>query len=308
MNLNKIKILLVGKGYWGNIWYKTIFKKNIDFVVVDKILKTSIDTNGIKNFELLEDALNAEEFTHAIIASPSENHLEIFKQINIKIPEDRILIEKPCGSSIEDFKDNVEFFPGYLFLYSEPFKYIRENISMIGDPIMYRSTRASMGPQPRTDISVVADYLIHDLYIFAELFGYDDIEILSSHPQKHFDHSVKADTISLQLKNKNIFADMFSSWWYPTKHREVIITGKSGTFLWINDTLRYYKNSYKETKNIDRNGNIRYDLFHSDARDIILTEKLTVDSELEHFLNRDRFKIHSNQVWKLINKIENKNL
>lgn len=306
-----MKILLVGKGYWGNVWYKTLFKNFIDFSVVDKVLVHGKDSNGINNYNNLDDALCKEEFTHAIIATPSENHVEVYNRIySFHINPQNILVEKPCGMSAIDFYDYDDFFPGYLFLYCEPYKYIKSHLSDIGIPIMYKSIRASMGPQPRTDISIVADYLIHDLYLFADLFGFDDIEVLNSIPQKHFIHSNKPDTISTQLynltdKSTGVIGDMFSSWWYPYKQREVIISGDKGTFLWSNDKLKYFENAYRKTNNIDKNRNYRYELFHSNSEDIILTEKMTVDSELEHFLAGHKYPIRPSQVWKLINNIEN---
>lgn len=303
--MNKFRILLIGKGIWGSNWYKTLFKKGIEFAVVDKVLKNQIDDHGIVNYDSVERAFDRQLFTHAVIATPSENHLEIFNKLTTIIPDENILIEKPCGTSIKEFENNFGFFPGYLFLYSEPYKFIKENLNDIGDTIMYRSTRASMGPQPRTDISVVADYLIHDLYIFADLFGFDNIDIINTYPQKHFIHANKYDTVSVQLKRQRIFADMFSSWWYPYKQREVIISGTDGTFLWINDTLRFVKNSSRRTQNVDRYGNFRYDLFHSDAKDIILTEKMTLDCELDFFLSGQSSIIRPTSVWRLIDKIEN---
>ena len=306
--MNKqIRILLIGKGLWGTNWYKTLFRKGIDFSVVDKMLKNCVDDRHILNYNTLEQALDQQSFTHAIIATPSENHLEIFESLETIIPNEQILIEKPCGASAIDFEKKGKFFPGYLFLYSEPYKYIKEHLNKIGIPVMYRSTRAAMGPQPRTDVTVVADYLIHDLYIFADLFGFENITVEGASLTRLFTHSNLPDTVTVQLNNiapRPIFADMFSSWWYPYKQREVIIAGTEGTFLWINDTLRFVENAFRKTQSVDRRGFHRYDLFHSDGRDIILTEKMTLDCELDFFLSGQTPNIRPSQVWDLIEKIE----
>ena len=44
--INKAKILLIGYGYWGQIWYKTLRKSGYLAVVVDPIFKTQISQPG----------------------------------------------------------------------------------------------------------------------------------------------------------------------------------------------------------------------------------------------------------------------
>ena len=125
------------------------------------------------NIEDLSLFNNLEEvnvtYTHAILAVNANLHSDIIKKLNI--PQENILVEKPCGVSLEDAKLIKNTFPGYIFLYSDEYQYIKNNINKIGKPLFWKSIRASMGPRVRADVSILEDYMIHDIYLYLDLFG-----------------------------------------------------------------------------------------------------------------------------------------
>ena len=78
------------------------------------------------------------------------------------------MVEKPCSIHLSHAYEMQDCYPGYLQLHSPAYQYIKNHIGDIGDPQLYRSTRASMGPRVRTDLSIVEDYMVHDIYLFMD--------------------------------------------------------------------------------------------------------------------------------------------
>ena len=120
--MGNIKILLVGCGYWGKNWYNTIKNSSYELVGV-------VDPNPILDVDVpLFDNINSVnvDYSHIILSVPPKHVNKIFK--DIKIESSKILIEKPCGVSKKDVKKLVEFYPGFIFLNSPHYKYIKKNI------------------------------------------------------------------------------------------------------------------------------------------------------------------------------------
>ena len=236
--MEDIKILLIGCGHWGRNWYRTIIGSQYKLVgVVDPNPKIELAVPKFNNIE----EVNV-DYTHVIIATNAEFHSKIFELSNL--PPERILIEKPCGVNIHDAHKLKDAFPGYIFLYSDEFQYIKNNLSRIGKPHYWKSIRASMGPRVRSDVSIIEDYMIHDLYMFLDLFGSSFIKQLNL--TKEFNSPVLQSSCNLHLyTNKNIRGDFYSSWIYPDKERKIVISGTKGSFIWEGDNL-YFDSTYWE--------------------------------------------------------------
>ena len=297
--MGNIKILLVGCGYWGKNWYNTIKNSSCELVGV-------VDPNPILDVDVpLFDNINSVnvDYSHIILSVPPKHVNKIFK--DIKIESSKILIEKPCGVSKKDVKKLGEFYPGFIFLNSPHYQYIKKNINKIGKPLFFNSSRASMGPRIRTDVSILEDYLIHDLYIFMGLFG-NEISIENVFMSNTFNNPIKSDTINLNLKCENIRADMFSSWWFPQKTRKLFIIGDKGSFIWEDESLRFYNGYYKEIDGMDKNRNDGYELIDSLTEPLIYTsQKSNLELELDNFINNKKLDVTALDVWDLIERIKN---
>ena len=232
--MEDIKILLVGCGYWGKNWYKTIKNSKYTLVgVVDPSPVIDVNTplfNDINDVDI--------EYTHVILAVNAKLHSKIINQLNI--PQENILVEKPCGVNVDDAHKIKDAFPGFIFLYSDEYQYIKNNLNKIGKPQYWKSIRASMGPKVRSDVSVLEDYMIHDLYIYKDLFG--ECKVYNKYWNKDFKDPIKYSSLHLELRGK-ISGSFYSSWNYPIKERKIIIKGDKGSFIWENDDL-YYDNTH----------------------------------------------------------------
>jgi predicted dehydrogenase len=298
-------VLLIGKGYWGKNWYNTLLKTKTKFSVVEPTLRSSVDENGIQNYNSLA-SVNLDEFTHAIVSTNAYCHVETYEVLQKRLLNHRILVEKPCGTTLEEAHDLVKCFPGYIQLHSPAFNYIRSHFNLIGKPHLFKSNRASMGPRLRNDVTVVEDYMIHDLYIFIEMFGFpENIRVeFSKLTSRLFNCPSDTALVSLVHEKYPIHAELFSSWCYPKKERTLIISGDNGSFIWTNDDLYYNSSKYQIREGKDTYGNTDNHLLLSTDVKVNLPTKSVMECELENLLNDEpKGGQYIIDVWKLMNKI-----
>jgi predicted dehydrogenase len=290
------KILLIGCGYWGKNWYKTILSSSYELVgVVDPNPVIDVNVPLFKNLKEVDVV-----YTHAIIATNAELHSNLKNQLNI--PDSNILIEKPCGiSNRSEFND---CFPGYIFLSSPQYKYIKEIIDqeILGKIIYSRFKRASMGPRIRTDVSIIEDYAIHDLYLYQALFNPENINIIGGSLLNSFNDPIKHDTLFLDISSGDHVTSFFSSWRYPNKTRKIEIIGEKGSIIWDNDNVFIYSSQYKKIDGLDENRNVGYELKEGTLIETQLDlSKSNMHLQLDDFINQiDRNNIFTktnNLIW-----------
>lgn len=219
-----------------------------------------------------------------------------------------ILVEKPCGLNSEDAFWIKNSYQGFIFLHDPLYQYIKNNITDLGDILSFHSVRASMGPRIRTDVSIIEDYLIHDLYIFGDLFGFKKINSLYKFEVNQFDEPIKTpNEITLKFRLDNMGVSMFSSWWWPQKERQIIIVGTKGSFIWKDDELLIKREYYKEISGIDNFGNQGYKLVQdpTETRLNNLLSKSNLELELDSFISGKKpFSDNlTTEVWKFMESI-----
>jgi predicted dehydrogenase len=294
-----IKILLIGCGYWGKNWYNTILSSNYELVGV-------VDPNPVIKIEVpLFDSIKEVnvDYTHAIIATNAESHFDLKNQL--KCPDKNILIEKPCG--LYNDRDQLsKCFPGYIFLSSPQFIYIKSLLDKkeLGNILYSRFERASMGPRIRTDVSIIEDYAIHDLYLYQALFEYESTDINCIKLLNSFNDPIKEDTLFLTINYKKHISTFFSSWRYPRKIRKIEIIGEKGSIIWDNDNVYLNSTHYNKIEDIDANRNIGYELINNSEQTIKFNHtKSNLYLQLDDFINkknRNKVFINTNNLIKKI--------
>lgn len=280
------KILLIGFGRWGKIWYNTIINYKRDLIV------GVVDPNGTGNFKLdIPHFIDIDdvdvEFTHAILAVPASLQLPLFEKLKKKIPAKNILVEKPVGLVDEKLDDA---FPGFVFLHHPIHQYIKDNMKKdLGKIHDYRTIRASMGPTLRKDCSIIEDYLIHDIYMFIDLFTADVDAFIPPTKSVVIINKFKNYPISSILLTGNVWncnIQMESSWWYPEKIRKTIIIGEKGSYIWDGDGLVYDDSYYKEINGKDKFNNEGYELVEGEKHQVRIETFLTpLTVQLINFLH-----------------------
>lgn len=286
------KVVLVGCGYWGKNWYKTL--KNLPDVEVVAVIDPEpaiVVENGVK--DLVEFEKLNPIYTHVIVAVEAKYHkgyLDYFRQ---KVSPSNVLVEKPCGLLTEPREDFYGCYPGFLFLSSPHYKRIKSMIKekMLGDILYSHFWRASMGPRIRTDVSIIEDYMIHDLYIYQDLFKYKVSQLeLRSDVQSYFGEQVKPSTATIEITNPEDRhkATFFSSWIYPQKERKIVIVGTEGSVIWEGEKLYFTRSHYSKIEDRDQYGNKGWELREHPILEITPEEKRsTLELEFIDFTNHE---------------------
>lgn len=286
------KVVLVGCGYWGKNWYNTLSKlSDVEIVAV-------IDPKPVIEVKNQYDDLASFDaaclvYSHAIIAVQAEHHKVYTKYFKAKLGGENVLVEKPCGLLSEPREHYYDCYPGYLFLSTPHYKRIKSMIKekMLGDILYSHFWRASMGPRIRTDVSIIEDYMIHDLYIYQDLFQYKlkDLSV-SINADRQLGEKIKPSTATIELTNagNKHRATFFSSWIYPMKERKIVIVGTEGSIIWEGDKLYFTRSHYSNIEGVDKYGNIGWELKEYPTNDITPEEKRsTLELEFEDFINQE---------------------
>lgn len=303
-----IKVVLVGCGYWGKNWYNTLKNmEGVDVVCVidpNPSIKVKTQAANLESFE----SLNL-RYDKAVIASQAEYHNLYVNYFKNRIGAKNVLVEKPCGKISEDRSQYYDCFPGFIFLSSAIHKKIKHLLhsGSIGEVLYANFSRASMGPRIRTDVSIVEDYMIHDLYIFADLFQINQDKLkVSSVISNNLSGKILPDTAHVKLEHtdKEIIFSFFSSWIYPKKERSMIIVGSTGSIIWEGEKLYISRSHYKSIDGRDKRGNEGWDLLEYETEDITPQEKRSnIELQFVDFVDEVSRKDCLQKVDNLIRKI-----
>jgi len=278
--MQKIKVSLIGYGYWGPKLARNFQNSNFFNLVsiIDKSQKNL--TKAKKDFPLVradknyKDILKVKNISLVIIATPTNTHTEIAKFV---IQQGmHVLVEKPLSLSLNEVtklenlarRNKKLLFVDYPFLFSGSINYIKKMIDSkkYGDLIEIESFREQA--PIRKDCNVVWDLCVHDISILNYL--------LNKKPKNTKSIKVKnlnsrlADTayINLIYKNKlNVFIK--NSWISPIKIRLIKFKFKKA-IIHCNENEPIYKIKIFKKKN---KSNLEYNL---EIPEIDLTEPLSL--------------------------------
>lgn len=286
------KVVLVGCGYWGKNWYNTLTKRDdVEIVaVIDPKPVIPVNNHYISLDEFKE--ANITGYESVIIATQAEYHKYYYDYFynETELGNIDVLIEKPCGLP-EDKNDLEGCFPGYIFLSSPQYKTIKQmvNQKMLGN-IMYATfKRASMGPRLRTDVDIIDDYMIHDLYMYCDLFKSSFADRISGSVMKNFGKDIKHDTAFVTIDSLDQVVTFFSSWNYPRKERLIEIVGDKGSIIWKDDKVTFIRSYYEDIDGEDKYRNQGYELI--EGYEIDITPDITksnLDLQFDDFIRGAR--------------------
>ena len=283
--MQKIKVSLIGYGYWGTKLARNF--QNSNFFNLVSIIDTSKKnlSNAKKDFPLVradnnyKDISKIKNVSLVVISTPTKTHSKIAK-FALKNGK-HVLVEKPLSLSLSDVnvlenlakKNKKLLFVDYPFLFSGSINYIKKIIDSkkFGDLLEVESFREQA--PIRRDCNVVWDLCVHDISILNYLLN-ENPKSLKSLKVKSL-NSPLADTAYLNLvyKNKiNVF--LKSSWISPTKIRLIKFKFKKA-IIHCDENEPIYK--IKIFKRRDKNS-LEYNL---EIPEIDLTEPLAV---LVHYI------------------------
>lgn len=232
----KIRIGLVGYGYWGPNIAKNLLKNNeIKFVSVfdqsEKALKKAKETYPFISVESNITSENIQNIDAFIIATPIETHYETAKLL---LENDKhVLIQKPMAhksdlceelTQIADSK-NKTLMVAHTFIFTPSIQKIKKDIEdkKYGNLNYLTSTRINLGLFQRSH-NVVWDLAPHDFSIINFLINKKPLFISAT--GSHHTSSKLVDFANITIGyDDNFIATINLNWLSPIKIRHIIIGG-----------------------------------------------------------------------------------
>ena len=248
--MSKIKVCVVGMGYWGPKVARNIFiHPNFELVSVCDLnlpkAQKAVDGFGANLIPVFSDPIHAittVECDLVILATPPQSHAELGSLI-LEMGSN-LLIEKPVGLSLSEKKIlvdlakkyNSKIFVDHTYLFTPEFARVREAVESgeLGSLNYYLSTRVNLG-LIQSDISVVEDLAIHDIAILDVLIPELPLYVTCNGIRVEPSTQISSAFMTLSYRN-NFMAQISVSWNSPVKVREIHLSGDSGMLLW-DDTL-----------------------------------------------------------------------
>ena len=171
----KIKVAIVGCGYWGTNIVATLSKINsVQVNVYDSDLeKTKLISRRFPKIKIInsfKEILNDKKIKGVIIATNPTTHFEISKKI-ISAGK-HLFIEKPLTNNSRHIKKlinlskiyNTKIMSGYIYHYNPYIEFINKTLKRksLGEIKFLEFSRNNLGPI-RTDISCIWDLASHDI-------------------------------------------------------------------------------------------------------------------------------------------------
>ena len=265
----KIKIGLIGYGYWGpNLLRNFYTAKDCQVLKVCDSRQERLDLVKKNNSNILttvniDELCNDINIDAIVISTPVYSHYELAKKslLNGK----HVLIEKPLTASVSQAEELIELanqkklilMVDHTFLYTGAVKKIKSLIDKqeIGKMQYFDSTRINLGLfQP--DVNVLWDLAPHDISILNYLIKeipYSVNAIGISHTKNGIEN-IAYMTLNYQ---EDFIAHFNCSWTSPVKVRQTLIGGDKKMILYNDlepsEKIRIYDTSYSHKTDEEKN-------------------------------------------------------
>lgn len=239
--MRKIKVVVVGYGYWGpNLVRNILLNNNYELVYVvdsdENRAKIAFEKHGVSTKSSVYEIPGLENIDLAVIATRPSSHLELislFADFNIAC-----LVTKPSGKSKQDAlsikeisdKKNIKVYCDFTYHFSIYINYLLQDKKaqeIISNMREYVSYRTSLGII-QADVDVIADLAVHDIYILKLLRGKMPSRVSALSLGVGPGNQIESAFISL-VWNDSFSAAIHVSWKSPKKSRLIsIISDNAG--------------------------------------------------------------------------------
>jgi predicted dehydrogenase len=261
--MNKIKVAVIGFGYWGPNIVRNFHSQlncDVEYVVDSSHERLAIVNENYPNTKTsknLDDVIKNPNIDAVIIATPVFTHYEIAKKAlsNGK----HVLIEKPMTSSAKEADDlinlsikfNKVLMVDHTFLYTGSVQKISSIIKedFIGKVQYIDSTRINLGLfQP--DVNVLWDLAPHDISIVNYIVDEKPYSVQAV-GVSHTNNDIENIAYLNLNYNCSMIAHFHCSWTSPVKIRKFLIGGESKMIAWDDmeptEKIKIYDTSYSHS-------------------------------------------------------------
>lgn len=233
--MGKIKISVIGCGYWGKNLVRNFSELGVLTSVCDansELAKSTSQQYKVQAHTL--DQVLESDVEGVVIAAPAAQHYEI-SQKALKAGK-HVFVEKPLSLKVEEAKMLCDFslqvnrtlMVGHLLQYHPAFLELKRLIAKgdLGRLQYIYSNRLNLG-KFRNEENILWSFAPHDISMILSLVG-DLPETVYATGACHLDpHIHDVTTTHLSFKN-GIQSHIFVSWLHPYKEQKLVVVGERG--------------------------------------------------------------------------------
>lgn len=236
--MSKIKLALVGVGYWGSKLLRVFsgFEQQCEIVAVvdteSSRLKELPLSPSVRRVATIQEAFLGGRIDAVAIATPATSHFELVRfALNHGA---HVFVEKPLAVTSADaaelaqiaIKNRRVLMVGHIFHFHPAIKKLRAlaDRGAFDRLLQLRSVRANHGPL-RNDVGALWDLAVHDISIFQALRSEHPVSV-SCTVANALGRNAHDSAQGVLNYADGSCATFYVSWLEPTKRRELILVGE----------------------------------------------------------------------------------
>lgn len=229
-------ILLVGCGYWGQNWAKTLYRLGALQGICEPNLETQLALKekypDVPLYNSLEEALSQSPAKGVVIATPVPTHLAMARQC--LLAEKAVLVEKPMTLVPEESQELVDLAAeknlilavGHILMYHPALLKLQQLVreGVLGDVLSVQCTRVNLG-KIRNEENCWWSLAPHDISILSMLLE-EPFEPVSASKMNLLGRPGIEDTVYVTFETPSgRYGTIHNSWLSPVKKHETVVMG-----------------------------------------------------------------------------------
>lgn len=296
-----VTVGFMGYGYWGPNILRTLHNcKDIKIVLACDVNPANLvrmrkDFPHVPITQHPGKIFSSQDINAIFLATPAETHFDLAKRAmeNGK----HVFVEKPLACSSGDAKDltviatqkNKKLMVGHVFTFHPAVRYLKHAIEtgVLGKVHFGYAQRTSLGPRVRSDVNIIWDYAIHDIYIAMHLFGGKPKWVTATGKDALQTGIEDVVFITLQFKS-GVTYHIHSSWYDPLKVRSMTLIGSERMVTYDDmkpEKVTLFKRGYAPHQGMDNYGNKNLRLFDEGIEIPAIPNQQPLQIEIEHFID-----------------------
>jgi len=267
--MKKIKVGLIGFGYWGpNIARILNDSIKVDLIYCVDILDSSLNLikqqyPSVKTTKNYTDLIKDKSLEAVFIVTPTKTHFQIAKEF--LLANKHVFVEKPLTYDVKSAKNlvliankkNKKLAVGHIFLFNPAVKYIKKILDKkeLGTLRYFHFQRRNLGPV-RKDVNVLWDLAPHDISMLLYFIKEKPLSVFAT-GQSFLQTSIEDVVYATITFENKIMANLIYSWLDPIKIRDITIVGNKKMLLFndvnVSDKIKIFDKNAKiieETKGV----------------------------------------------------------
>lgn len=235
MDKNKIRLAVIGCGYWGKNLVRVFSQLGVLDTICDSdaasLEKAKKEYPGTKITLSYADIMKDKGIKAVVIAAPAETHYQLVKE-SLCADKD-VFVEKPLALNIENGKELAEIakkkkkilMVGHLLEYHPAVAKLKEFVERgeLGRIQYIYSNRLNLG-KIRREENILWSFAPHDISVILLLLN-EMPTVVSSYGGNYLHRDIADVTMSNLSFSSGVKGHIFVSWLHPYKEQKLIVVG-----------------------------------------------------------------------------------